>query len=183
MRKCVLLIILVVTTTLSLRSQEADSSKWDFHVSTGAEIASGFGRTQSIGWVSPSIEYKANERLTLRTGLTAFGSLMPTSFKLQGRTQPSYVRNNNGTKGTTLWASAEYKVSDHLWLWADVEHTSGYFQPLWANRGIPLQTTAFSGGMGYTFSDRSLFEMQIHIIRETYQNPFDSWNTTHNAHN
>ena len=53
-----------------------DTSRTHVHLSTGATVASGFGRTQALSWVAPSVELKMSDRLTVSGGFAAAGTLL-----------------------------------------------------------------------------------------------------------
>lgn len=170
-RICTLLLSLIVAG--SLQAQEVtDTSRWKMHLSTGATVASGFGQTQSIGWVAPSFSYQATNRLTLTGGFAFKGDLFPTVQPLQTYGPQDLAPRRQGTRATALWASAEYQANDNLWLWASVAHLSGFAQPLWLNQSLPLEATSFSGGLAYKFEGGSVLEMHLHIIRDTYGSAF-----------
>ena len=166
-RKAPILLVLLLATC-PLWAQVADTSRWQMHLATGTSVASGYGRTQSLSWVAPSFELHPTSRLTVNTGFAAVGSLVPTDFKLQGYGVRSLAPLRTGTRATALWAEAEYKVSDRLWVWGAVAHIGGYMQPLWLNQSLPLQATAFSGGFGYRFNESNTLEMHINIVHDNY---------------
>lgn len=162
----VLLLLLIACPTLW--AQEVDTAAWHVRLSTGTSVTSGFGRTQSLSWVAPSFEFHPTSRLTVNTGFASIGSLMPTGYKLQGYSPRSLAPLRTGTSATALWAEAEYKVNERLWLWGAVAHIGGFAQPLWLDQSLPLQATAFSGGLGYHIGDNSTLELHLHIVRDNY---------------
>ena len=168
MKRHVPLLLLLLLAGPALRAQEADTSRWDVHLSAGSSVAAGFGRAQSLSWVAPSFEFHPSRRLTVNTGFVAAGSLMPADYKLQGYGSRSLAPLRTGTRATALWASAEYQVNSRLWLWGSVAHVSGFAQPLWLDRSLPLHATAFSGGVGYHFGESSTLELHIHVVRDHY---------------
>ena len=151
----------------ALWAQQADTARWNMHVATGTSLSSGFGNTQSLGWVAPSFQFHPTSRLTVNTGFAGAGSLLPVDFELKGNTR-SLAPRRTGTRATALWLEAEYKVNDRLWVWGAVAHISGFAQPLWLDHSLPLQATAFSGGFGYRVGENSLLEMHINIVRDHY---------------
>lgn len=163
-KHCIILTLLLAASPLA--AQEADTAGWHMRLSTGTSVSSGFGRTQSLSWVAPSFEFHPTSRLTVNGGFAWMGSLIPGDYKLQGLHAQSLAPLRSGTQATGLWAEAEYQVNDRLWLWGAVAHIGGMVQPLWLDHSLPLQTTAFSGGIGYRIGDRSLLEMHIHIIKD-----------------
>lgn len=163
-----LLLLALLLMPVGLRAQVADTSRWDVHLSAGTSVTSGFGRTQSLSWVAPSFEFHPTSRLTVNAGFAWAGSLLPTDFKLQGHGARSLAPLRSGTHATALWAEAEYKVNERLWLWGAVAHIGGFAQPLWLDQSLPLQATAFSGGLGYHIGDNSTLELHLHIVRDNY---------------
>lgn len=163
-KSCIVLALLLAVSPLA--AQEADGGPWQWHVSTGSSVASGFGRTQSLTWVAPSFEYHATPRLTLSGGFAAAGSLLPDGFKLQGRSPVSLAPLRQGTRMNAMWAAARYQVNDRLLVWGSVAHLGGQMQPLWLDHSMPLQTTAYSGGFAYSLSHKSLLEVHFHIIKD-----------------
>ena len=169
MKRTLALTITLFLACPMLWAQGADTSKWDFHLSTGSSVAAGFGRTQALGWVAPSFEVKPTSRLTVSSGLMAAADLLPADFSLKGYGDRSLAPRRQGTRLHAFWAKAEYQVNDRLWLWGAVAHVSGIAQPLWLDHSVPLQATAFSGGFRYAVADRSLFEMHFHIVKDNGQ--------------
>lgn len=168
MNRHVPLLLLLLMAGPILWAQEADTARWHVRLSTGTSVSSGFGHTQSLSWVAPAFEFHPTQRLTVNTGFASIGSLLPTGYKLAGHSPRSLAPLRTGTHATALWAEAEYHVSDHLWLWGAVAHVSGFAQPLWLDRSLPLQATAFSGGFGYRFGERSTLEFNFNIVRDNY---------------
>ncbi len=167
-KACIALILLIGTS--SLTAQVADSSQWQWHVSTGSSVSSGFGRIQSLSWVAPSFEYHATPRLSLTGGFAAAGSLLPDGFKLQGLSPASLAPLRQGTHMNAMWAAAKYRVNDRLLVWGAVAHLNGQLQPLWLDHSLPLQTTTYSGGFEYAISHNSLLEFHFHIVHDNYGN-------------
>ena len=163
-----LLLLALLLMPVALRAQMADTSRWDVHLSAGSSVAAGFGRVQSLSWVAPSFEFHPTSRLTVNTGFAAAGNLMPVDYKLQGYGSRSLAPLRAGTRATALWVSAEYQVNSRLWLWGSVAHIGGFAQPMWLDRSLPLQATAFSGGLGYRFGESSILELHIHVVRDRF---------------
>ena len=155
-KKAYIALLLALSITLLATAQEGDTSRWDFHMSTGATVATGFGRTQSLGWVAPSVSYRFSDRLKVSGGLAVAGSLLPAGgYTLHGR-ERSLAPRREGTKAGAMWVSATYHPNDRLWLWGSVMHVTGYAQPLWLDGAMPIEATAISGGVEYKLSDNSL---------------------------
>ena len=71
MHKKVIFVIALLMLSLSLpaqRKEVSDTSRWDFHLSTGVTVGTGWGKTDALMWTAPRVEYRANDRLTLRGG-------------------------------------------------------------------------------------------------------------------
>ncbi|MBQ8703264.1 MAG: hypothetical protein IJ524_02685 [Bacteroidales bacterium] len=168
MKHSLLTLTLLLIACPVLRAQVGDTTGWHMRLSTGASVSSGFGQTQSLSWVAPSFEFHPTSRLTVNTGFAAVGSLMPSDYKLQGNNARSLAPLRAGTQATALWAEASYRINQRLWVWGAVAHVGGFAQPLWLDRSLPLQATAFSGGFGYRFGENSILEMHIHIVRDKY---------------
>lgn len=167
-KKAYIALLLALSMTLLATAQEGDTSRWDVHMSTGATVATGFGRTQSLGWVAPSISYRVSDRLKVSGGLAVAGSLMPAGgYTLHGR-ERSLAPRREGTKAGAMWASATYHPNDRLWLWGAVMHVTGYAQPLWLDGAMPIEATAISGGLEYKLSDNSLIGMEFHFVHDRY---------------
>lgn len=165
-KKAVILAVVLLAAALCAVAQD-DTSRTRVHLSTGATVASGFGRTQSLMWVAPSVERQVSDRLAVRAGFAAAGSLL-NGYEIHGYGPTSLAPRKQGTRMNVLWASAEYKVNDRLWLWAEVAHLTGYVQPLWLDGAVPIAATALSGGMAYEFPGGSLLEMHFHFIHDHY---------------
>jgi hypothetical protein len=127
-KKAVILMLAVLA--FGCAWSQDDTSRTQVHLSTGATVASGFGRTQSLMWVAPSVEHRVSDRLAVSAGFSAAGSLL-NGYEIHGYGPSSLAPRRSGTRMGSMWASAEYRVSDRLWLWAEVEHLTGYVQPLW----------------------------------------------------
>ena len=168
-KKANIALLWALSLTLVAMGQEADTSRWDFHLSTGATVATGFGRTQSLGWVTPSVSYRASDRLTVSGGLAAAGSLLPAAgYTLQGRGERSLAPRKEGTKAGALWVAATYHPNDRLWLWGSMAHVTGYAQPLWLDGAMPIEATAISGGVEYELPGGSLLGMEFHFVHDRY---------------
>lgn len=166
-------VLLMFGLTLSAQwcgEEGRDTSRWEFHMSTGSTVATGYGKTEAWMWAAPRVTFRASDRLTLHGGFATVGSLLD-SYELQGYT-PSYAPRRQGTRMLAGFASAAYRVNDRFCLWASVQHIGGWFEPLWTAKGqaIDIDITAFSGGFAYEFSDESLFEMHFHFVHDFYGN-------------
>ncbi len=75
-----ILLLLLLGSVISQGQEESDTSRWQLHVSTGATVATGFGQTQSLGWVAPSFSYQATNRLKLKAGFAYKGTLLSTHY-------------------------------------------------------------------------------------------------------
>ncbi len=160
---------------LSLSAQrkevvESDTSRWDFHLSTGVTVGSGWGKTDALMWTAPRVEYRISDRLTIRGGFAMVGSLLP-GYELQMPVR-SYAPRKHGTRMLAGFASARYRVNDRLSIWASLQHVGGWREPLWTPQGEAFNVglTAFSGGFAYELSDQSFFEMHFHIVHDHYGN-------------
>ena len=165
-KKALTTVFVLLAAVLSVAAQD-DTLRTRVHLSTGATVASGFGRTQSLTWVAPSVELQASDRLKVRGGFAAAGSLLP-SYEIHGYGPSSMVPRKSGTRLGALWAAADYCVGERLWLWASVAHVTGYAQPLWLDGAVPIGATAISGGMAYEFPGGSLLEMHFHFVHDHY---------------
>ena len=166
-KKWLIVTILVLALAVGAAGQEADTSRYDVHLSTGATVAAGFGRTQALSWVAPSVELKASERMKVSGGFAAAGSLLD-GYELHGYGPTSLAPRKHGTRMGALWAMAEYKATDRLLLWAAVMHAGGYAQPLWRDTSVPIGLTAVSGGLAYEFPQGSLLELHFHFVHDHY---------------
>ncbi|MBR6048676.1 MAG: hypothetical protein IKP83_00755 [Bacteroidales bacterium] len=166
-KKWLIVTILVLALAVGAAGQEADTSRYDVHLSTGATVAAGFGRTQALSWVAPSVELKASERMKVSGGFAAAGSLLD-GYELHGYGPTSLAPRKQGTRLGALWAKASYRATDRLWLWASAVHVTGFAQPLWLDGALPVQATAVSGGLAYEFPQGSLLEMHFHIVHDRY---------------
>lgn len=167
MRKKVAILLLAIIALACADAQEADTSRLRFHASVGTTVATGFGRTQSLSWVAPSFQLQFSDRLRVNGGFAAAGNLLG-GYQVHGYTPSSLAPRKHGTSLGALWASAEYKASDRLWLWASVLHLGGYGQPLWLDGSLPIGLTAFSGGLAYEFPRGSLLELHFHFVHDHY---------------
>ena len=107
----------------------ADTSRWDFHLSTGTSMVSVGGKGNAYMWVAPSVDYRASERLTLRGGFVAAGSLLG-GYELRGNSR-SLAPVRRGTQLMGASVGADYQASDRLTLWATLTHVGGWHEPLW----------------------------------------------------
>lgn len=149
--------------------QQPDSASNPLHysLSAGSTVEAGFGRVLSNLWVAPRLSWQPTQRLTLRGGFAAEASLLPTPA-LHGLAPQSLAPRRQGSRMASLWAEAVCKPNDRLWLWAAVAHTRGQFQPLWLDRALPIQATAFSGGLGYQLPGGSFLELDFHFVHDRY---------------
>lgn len=167
MYKKVVILMAAMAAFVCAAAQEADTARTRVHLSTGASVSAGFGRTQSLMWVAPSVEHRVSERLKVEAGFAAAGTLLP-SYEIHGYTPSSLAPRRHGTSVGAAWASAEYKASERLWLWASVAHVEGYAQRLWMDGSLPVGLTAVSGGLAYEFPSGSLLEMHFHFVHDHY---------------
>ena len=167
MTKRVSLIILMLLTAFTVTAQmpENDTSRWHASVATGLWMGSGFGRQQHVEWISPSVELRPNDRLTLQTGFTLTGHLLPQGYRVQVY-GPSLAPRRTGTQTTSMWVAGQYKVNERLSVWASVAHATGYFQPIWLDQSVPLDVTSLSGGFAYKLGRESLFEMHLQLLTD-----------------
>lgn len=149
---------------------EGDTSRWDFHLSTGTSFVSGWGKSIAFLWTAPSVEYRANDRLTIRGGFAYAGSLL-NGYQLQGYTY-NYAPRRNGTRLAAAKVEADYWVNDRLNIWASVTRIGGWHEPLWTPRGeaLGVDVTMVSGGFSYELSNSSLLEMHFHFVHDHYGN-------------
>jgi hypothetical protein len=175
MHKKVIIVLALLSACFTLSAQwkevgVSDTSRWNFHLSTGVTIGSGWGKTNALFWTAPRVEYRASERLTLRGGFATVGSLLP-GYELQMPVR-SYAPRRQGTRLLGGFASASYQVNPRLNIWASIQHVGGWYEPLWTPQGeaLDMSLTAFSGGFAYELSNHSLFEMHFHIVHDHYGN-------------
>lgn len=149
----------------------ADTSRWDLHLSAGATVATGWGKTDALSWVAPSVECRLSDRLTVVGGFAAVGSLFD-SYELQPAGQRSLAPRRHGTRVVSGRVAAEYRASDRLTLWGSVAKTGGWYEPLWTPRGeaLDLDVTEFSGGMELVLGTDALLQMHFHIVHDHYGN-------------
>ena len=167
-KKAYIALLVALSMTLVANAQEGDTTRWDFHMSTGATVATGFGHTQSLGWVAPIVSYRISDRLKVSGGLAVAGSLLPAGgYTLHGR-ERSLAPRREGTKAGAMWASATYHPNDRLWLWGSVMHVIGYAQPLWLDGSLPIEATAISGGVEYALGNGSMIGMHFHFVHDHY---------------
>ena len=175
MCKKVTVVIALLILCLDLPAQRkpvaaSDTSRWDFHLSTGVTVGGGWGKTEALLWTAPRVEYRASERLTLSGGFAMMGSMMP-SYELR-MPVTSYAPRRQGTRLLGGFASAKYQVNDRLNIWASLQRVTGWYEPLWTPKGeaLDIDLTSFSGGFAYELSNHSLFEMHFHIVHDHYGN-------------
>ena len=146
---------------------ESDTSRWDFHLSTGMSVSAGWGKTDALMWTAPSLEYRANDRLTVYGGFSYSGSLLG-SYQLYGNAPRSLAPRKQGTRVVAGNVGVDYQVNDRLNVWATVWHLGGWVEPLWRQRGdvVELNATAVSGGFGYAFKGGSRLEMQFTVVND-----------------
>lgn len=148
----------------------ADTSRWDYHLSVGSSLMTSKGKGNAYMWVAPSVNYQANDRLTLRGGFLAVGSLLG-GYELQGNSR-SLAPCRRGTQLMGAAIGADYTVSDRLTLWATVMHIGGWHEPVWSpfNEAFNIGVIALSGGFSYALSDESMLEMHFHFVHDHYGN-------------
>ncbi|MBR1766094.1 MAG: hypothetical protein IJ745_03510 [Bacteroidales bacterium] len=149
---------------------DSGASAWDFHFSAGTTVATVGGHGDAYLWAMPRVAFRASDRLTLRGGFAAVGSLLD-SYELQGGSR-SLMPVRRGTQMVSLAVAAEYRVNDRLTLWASLSHTDGWHEPLWSpwRASLPVGVTTFSGGCAYELSETSMLEMHFHIVHDHYGN-------------
>lgn len=174
MRKKALLTLTMMLLTLwavaqrnPWRGVKPDTSRWEYHLSMGTSVVSGWGKGDAYLWAAPSVSYHANEKLTLSGGFAVVGSLL-AGYDFQQVGSRSFVPRKHGTQMVSFSAAAEYRASDRLNLWASVSHAMGWYEPLWTPKGeaLDLGVTTLSGGFSYAFSDETLLEMHFHFVHD-----------------
>lgn len=173
MKRMTVIMCLVFASLGGLQAQFiADSARFHASVSTGVGAAAGFGGKQAVSWVAPSFELHPTDQLTVCAGFANMGSLLPQGYSLKGYGPRDLAPRRTGTQATVVWASAEYKVNDRLWLWGAVSHAGGFIQPLGFDRSLPLHATAVSGGFEWKPTDHTLLEMHFTVVHDTYGTAF-----------
>ena len=167
-KRLITAIIVMLMGAAAAVAQEADTSRWHGSVATGLSVSSGWGRTQSLSWLAPRVSYQATDRLKVGGGFAVAGSLMPAGYALHGREPRSLAPRQQGTQLGAVWAEAEYRVNDRLWVWGSVAKLTGYAQPLWLDGSVPIEATAISGGFAYAIGEGSLLEMHFHFVHDHY---------------
>jgi len=147
-----------------------DTSRWDFHLSTGTAMVTVGDRGNAYIWAAPKVEYRASDRLSLYGGFSAVGSLLG-GYELRGY-ERSYAPRRRGTQVVSGGVGAEYRVNERLSIWASLEHTGGWHESLWIPDGesMPVGVTTLSGGFSYALSEESLLEFHFHVVHDHYGN-------------
>lgn len=145
-----------------------DTSRVAGHLSVGTSVAAGFGNTESVSWVAPSVKWRATDRLTIRGGFAVAGSLLPMGYELHGRGPQNLTPLKHGTRLGGVWAQAEYRANEHLTLWGSMARMTGFVQPLWDSGSLPVDITSVSGGFAYRFNQNSLLTMHFHFVHDGY---------------
>lgn len=145
-----------------------DTAKSNVHLSMGSTVQAGFGRTEAVSWVAPSFSYRVGKRLTLRGGFGVAGSLLSNGYALHGRSPQSLAPVRQGTELGGVWAQAEYRASDRLLIWGTASRMTGFVQPLWTDRALPVDATSLSGGFAYRFETGSMLAMHFHFVHDSY---------------
>ncbi len=144
-----------------------DTSRLDVHLSTGISVTTGWGRSDALAWTAPSLSYRATDRLTLHAGFASVGSLLG-SYELRGLHGRSLAPRRQGTRLVAGRVAAEYQATDRLLLWGALTRVGGYAQPLWLDGAMPVEATAFSGGLVYRTASDALFELHLHVVHDRY---------------
>ena len=146
---------------------QRDSSRWDFHLSTGSSVFAGCGKSDVLMWMAPSVEYRASDSLTVYGGFAYSGSLLG-GYRLHGYESRSLAPRKSGTCLVSGHAGVDYQVNERLNVWAEVWHLGGWMEPLWCSRGDvhEMNATAVSGGFGYDFKGGSRMEMHFTFVND-----------------
>lgn len=171
MYKKLLLLVAMLAVAYGAAAQwrvgEADTSRSDVHLSMGTTVLAGYGNSQALGWVAPSVEYRLTDRLTVDAGFAAVGTLLD-GYTLHGREPRSLAPVRRGTQMLAFHAGARYEVNERLTLWGSVTRLTGYAQPLWLDGSLPIEATDISGGVAYRMESGSLIEAHFHFIHDHY---------------
>ncbi|MBR1785507.1 MAG: hypothetical protein IJ760_08755 [Bacteroidales bacterium] len=166
MRKSVhILPLLLLVAGLAHGQASLGDSPLRVSVSTGTQVASGFGQVQALQWVAPSLKYEVTPRLTVAGGFAAVGSLVPQLGTKNSGDGRDLLPRRGGTQATAFWGAASYRLGESLTLWGAVAHAGGTLQPMWADRALPLDVTAFSGGLRWQMTDSQLLELHFRVVR------------------
>ena len=175
MYKKIAFIVAVLAMAFGVQAQREsevsrDTLRWTPHLSAGTSVVSCMGKGNAYVWAAPSVDYRANDRLTLHGGFAAVGSLLG-GYELQGNNRSlAPIRRGTQLMGATV--GAEYQVNDRLNIWATLTHVGGWHEPMWSpfNESWPVGVTTLSGGFSYALSNESLLEMHFHIVHDHYGN-------------
>ena len=156
---------------------EADTlKKWDFHLSMGSAMTVGNGTSASLFGISPSVEFRPNERLKVTATATLLNSyaLMPAGYHLRGQEPRNLapLRNPRGSAAMgALQVSASYRVNERLWVAASLTRVAGdlasgtLINPwLVGNRPLTLDATAMTASMRYRFKNDSFLDIHMTFI-------------------
>lgn len=151
-------------------------SKWDYHLNVGTGIVSDFdNQVRNYFMISPEIEYKPNSRWAVKAGFNAISDM--DSYVFKGREPQSLAPRKNASTAVGIHLSAQYQVTDRLWIGATVFHIGGQssllytFNPYYGwqfGTPVDLSITGFCADMQYRIGDNSYLDLHISVLRDNY---------------
>lgn len=146
-------------------------SKWEPHlfVETGF-MATNYGDNRAFTTVAPTLTYHVNERLSFTGGFglsSDFG--LNAHYNIDNRSYAPYKHRNGGTGLIAGHFSAEYQVSENVWLAASISHIGGTYAPFYGpmNGGaFDVSATAISAAAAFRFNNDNYLRLSITLIRD-----------------
>lgn len=157
-----------VYTTLPKKGKQISLTdtveRLQFHGNVFTGVNSGWGHTRSYMGVAPTLDYRFNDRWTLKTGFMVMNTIDPMAW---GQPRSMAPLRNNSVAGS-MSVGAEYQASDRLWVSASAFYLGGAVNPLWNPTPAPYQLDVYgmSASMRYRIGDRSFLDLNVNIVHD-----------------
>lgn len=151
-------------------------SKWNYHIDLGMGVTSGFGATNSYMVVAPTVEYKPNNKWAFQAGFAAINGTNMANFTSQSTRDLAPRRpNSNSSLALAGKISAQYQVTDNLWVAATLWHVAGqtvlpggfgWYGLMPAGLPVNLDATGVTGEVHYDFGKGNSLGLYFSYIND-----------------
>lgn len=177
--------ILLMGTCLAQSAPVADTlqrdtlNRFDYHLSFGTGVYSGWGETHSYTYVAPTFEYRFSPKFTAFAGFAVSNDVNASLYQWPSRTV-SYAPLKNSTRAGAAYAGGIYRPNDKLTIAASAFYIGGQFDPLW-HRGSALDIDAYgvSAAVRYRFNKRSSLSIYFDYVRDKAGTLVNPWMMHH----
>lgn len=154
-------------TNLKLYHEDSINHQWITHMTIGTGLSFNSIDAHGYTFVAPSFSKQVNNRVKVHGG---FGMIFDNAdkFRIRGYNAMNLAPRRSSNMLASGHASAQYKVSDRLWVAGAVSFLAGQYDPFWNFSSQPLNVRAleFSAAMGYQFDSGNSINLFLHVVRD-----------------